>query len=91
MPGYINRKMALTNILNDIPNLIEVYSEPSFSFFDEKANFHFLSNDDIETPELFKKLQHWYPLGVNIYIAHSDRDIALNSLKIIWRRGRWYL
>jgi len=97
--GTINKIRLTDKLLKDNPSIIEVYSDHDFSFENDTTSFYFLCNSDLKDRgkhhlnfvKLLQEVQHIFDRNSKIYFARSSFDIMLESKKLIWRKGKWFV
>lgn len=91
MLGTINRKVAMTGVIERFPGITEIYSTPDFDFDKDGCTLTFLLKIPVDQAQLYYALRNLFSLGVHIYFVFDQYSNLLKDKRIIWRDNRWFI
>ena len=91
MLSTIALKEELSLLFKSEPALIDVYANLDFSFEQDRPVFTILCKDGLDIARFYHKLIKLYPETTSFYATCNNMDSVLQSTKIIWRKGVWYV
>ena len=91
MLSMIKKKRYLTEVLNNNPMVVEVYSDKDFDITKEGGTFIILAKQKLNGVKWLHDLQAAFELNINFYVVFSPYSALLQNYRIIWKAGKWYI
>lgn len=91
MLSVIALKDELSKLFESEPDLCDVYANPDFTLEQDRPVLTVLCKSGLDTAQFYYKLLKLYPEMTKFYATCNQQDAILQTTKIIWRKGVWYV